>query len=401
MRMKVIAPKSKALRKKRVCAYVRVSGDSEELENSMDNQIRFFEDYIRRNPDWEMAGMYCDQGISGFCSNREQFQRMLGDAREGRFDLILVKSVSRFARNTETMLAATRELKKLGVGVQFIVQNINTLTQSGELMLTILGAFAQAESEQCSATQRLAIHRKYERGEPGSKTCNTFGYRRGAEGMEIVEEQARVVRMLFDLAGKGVWPTKIRDYLNEQGIPAIGGARWNRTGVVRVLRNPLYKGDLLLQKWYVDALRIRHANNGQMDQYLVEGNHPAIVSAQAWEKAQAMLNQRSEQTKPKKRTAQEPRSSHSRYPLSGLLHCPRCGAKLIHKTAKCGSYWACSTNLKAGKAACNGIWLPEEETKGWNIREPAVPVKYRDEYGMVHFTAYPLSEYEQEAAGNE
>ena len=403
MRMKVIKPrKEKTHRCLRVCAYVRVSSDSEELENSMENQKRFFEDYIRSNPEWELVDVYCDQGISGFCSNREQFQRMLRDAREGKIDLVLVKSVSRFARNTETMLEATRELKKLGIGVQFVLQNINTLTASGELMLTVYGAFAQAESQTSREMMKTAIHRKFEKGEPLGATYGTFGYRRGRDGeLEIVEEQASTVRLIFDLATKGVWPTKIRDYMNTRQIAAPEGGKWNRTGVERVLRNPTYRGDLLLQKWFIDERRKKHLNRGELDQYLIEGNHPAVVSAENWEKAQAMLEMRSKQAKPQKRTTQEIRSSHSRYPLSGLLYCPRCGDKLIHKSGKSGQYWACRMNLKVSAAACKGIWLPEAETEGWNIHEPVVPVKYWDEYGMVHFTAYPLSEYEWEAAENE
>ena len=403
MRTKVIKPKKeKTHRRLRVCAYVRVSGMSDQPENSLENQKRFFEEYIGSNPEWELVGVYCDQGISGFCSNREQFQRMLQDARDGKIDLVLVKSVSRFARNTETMLEATRELKKLGIGVEFILQNINTLTAEGELMLTVHGAFAQAESQMGRELIRTAIHRKFEKGEPLASTYRTFGYRRGRDGeLAIVEEQASVVRLIFDLARKGVWPTKIRDYMNERQIAAPEGGAWDRKGIERVLRNPTYKGDLLLQKWFIDEKRRKQCNRGELDQYLVKDNHPAIVSAESWEKAQAMLKMRSEQTKPKECTPHEPRYTRSTYPLSGLLYCPRCGDKLIHKSSKSGQYWACRTNVKVSAAACKGIWLPEAETEGWDVHEPVVPVKYLDEYGMVHFTAYPLSEYKQEAAGNE
>ncbi|NMP36974.1 MAG: recombinase family protein, partial [Clostridiales bacterium] len=143
MRIRVIKPNaSKLTRKLRVCAYVRVSTDSDEQEGSLDNQVQYFTDYINANPEWEFVGVYADRGISGFKENRPEFQRMLADARAGNIDLIVVKSISRFARNTETTLNATRELKSLGIGVFFQLQNINTLTTSGELLMTIQGAFA-------------------------------------------------------------------------------------------------------------------------------------------------------------------------------------------------------------------------------------------------------------------
>ena len=156
MKIKVIKPKTETeLKRKRVCAYVRVSTDSLEQEDSLDNQSAYFADYIRSNPAWEFAGIYADQGISGFKENRPQFQKMIADARAGKIDLIIVKSVSRFARNTETVLKFSRELKSIGVGIFFELQNINTLSGPGELMLTIIAAFAQAESQGASDNANL------------------------------------------------------------------------------------------------------------------------------------------------------------------------------------------------------------------------------------------------------
>lgn len=151
MKIKVIKPKKQLqAEKKKVCAYVRVSTDSLEQEDSLDNQAAYFRDFIQSNPEWEFVGIYSDQGISGFKESRPEFQRMIADAKDGKIDLIVVKSVSRFARNTETVLKFSRELKSIGVGIFFQLQNINTLSGAGELMLTILAAFAQAESEGAS-----------------------------------------------------------------------------------------------------------------------------------------------------------------------------------------------------------------------------------------------------------
>ena len=162
MRIKVIKPTVATENKRlKVCAYVRVSTDSLEQEDSLDNQIAYFQDYIRSNPAWEYVGIYADQGISGFKENRPQFQKMIADARAGKIDLIVVKSVSRFARNTETVLKFSRELKSIGVGIFFELQNINTLSGAGELMLTIIAAFAQAESQGASDNANLTYKRKF------------------------------------------------------------------------------------------------------------------------------------------------------------------------------------------------------------------------------------------------
>ena len=177
MRIKVIKPTVAAENKRlKVCAYVRVSTDSLEQEDSLDNQTAYFKDYIQSNPAWEFVGIYADQGISGFKENRPQFQKMIADARAGKIDLIVVKSVSRFARNTETVLKFSRELKSIGVGIFFELQNINTLSGPGELMLTIIAAFAQAESQGASDNANLNYKRKFEAGMPVHDLKYTFGF---------------------------------------------------------------------------------------------------------------------------------------------------------------------------------------------------------------------------------
>lgn len=399
MRIKVIKP-TKAVRqqKKKVCAYVRVSTDSLQQEDSLENQTTYFKGFITANPEWEFVGIYSDQGISGYKENRPGFQKMIEDARAGNIDLIVVKSISRFARNTETVLKFTRELKSIGVGIFFEIQNINTLSGAGELMLTILAAFAQAESEGASANAKMTYKRKFESGIPAHGLESTFGYKANAQGDIVVdEEKAAVVRQMFDLAEQGIWPSKIKQYLNKNGVPGCAGGDWDDTAVFRVLHNVSYKGDLILQKTYRDSRRKQRKNEGQVDQWYIAENHQPIVPPKQWDKVQEILRKRSEHLqKPAPPKPDKPRSSRNTYPLSNLIYCPICGEKLIHKWGKGkNEYWACKTNLKVGKDACKGIWLPSEVANDWGeITEPIVAVQYEDEYGMRRFTAYPKDEYD-------
>ena len=399
MRIKVIKPtKAVHQQKKKVCAYVRVSTDSLQQEDSLENQTTYFKGFITANPEWEFVGIYSDQGISGYKENRPGFQKMIEDARAGNIDLIVVKSISRFARNTETVLKFTRELKSIGVGIFFEIQNINTLSGAGELMLTILAAFAQAESEGASANAKMTYKRKFESGNPAHGLESTFGYKANAQGDIVVdEEKAAVVRQMFDLAEQGIWPSKIKQYLNKNGVPGCAGGDWDDTAVFRVLHNVSYKGDLILQKTYRDSRRKQRKNEGQVDQWYIAENHQPIVPTKQWDKVQEILRKRSEHLqKPAPPKPDKPRSSRNTYPLSNLIYCPICGEKLIHKWGKGkNEYWACKTNLKVGKDACKGIWLPAEVANDWGeITEPIVAVQYEDEYGMRRFTAYPKDEYD-------
>ena len=372
MRIKVIKPtKAVHQQKKKVCAYVRVSTDSLQQEDSLENQTTYFKGFITANPEWEFVGIYSDQGISGYKENRPGFQKMIEDARAGNIDLIVVKSISRFARNTETVLKFSRELKSIGVGIFFQLQNINTLSGAGELMLTVLAAFAQAESEGASDNAKMTYKRKFESGIPAQ---------------------------IFDLAEQGIWPSKIKQYLNKNGVPGCAGGDWDDTAVFRVLHNVSYKGDAILQKTYTDSRRKRHKNEGQVDQWYIAENHQPIVPPDQWDKVQEILQKRSEHLQtPALPKTDKPRSSRNTYPLSNMMYCPHCGAKLIHNWSNKGrqEYWVCRTNNKVSKDACKGVWLPAEVANSWGeITEPIVVVQYEDEYGMRRFTAYPKDEYD-------
>ena len=385
---------------KKVCAYVRVSTDSMEQEESLENQTAFFRRFITENPSWEFVGIYADQGITGYVENRPEFQRMLQDAREGRIDLIVVKSVSRFARNTETVLKFSREMKRIGVGIFFQLQNINTLTQEGELMLTILAAFAQAESESNSANVRMTIRNKYKKGEAVWNLAGLFGYMEDEDGDIVInEDEAKVIRLMYDLSEKGIWSSKIARYLNERGMFTRKGCKWSSATVRKTLNHEAYKGDRILQKTFNDGHRKTKKNEGELDQWYLTDVHPAIVSRRQWEAVQKNLEERSEAYTYKKPVEKKKHHPHSRYPLSGKLYCAHCGCLLYHKwdSDQSFEYWMCSTRVKWSPESCPGTYVPAKFLKGWEgIDEELVVVQYKDEYGMDRVEAYPKEEWEQE-----
>ncbi|MDD3250917.1 MAG: recombinase family protein [Lachnospiraceae bacterium] len=398
MRIRVIKPNApKLTRRLRVCAYVRVSTDSDEQEGSLDNQAQYFTDYINANPAWEFVGIYADRGISGFKENRPEFQRMLADARAGKIDLIVVKSISRFARNTETTLNATRELKSLGIGVFFQLQNINTLTTSGELLMTIQGAFAQAESEGASQVGKMVYQRKFSQGIRSHASAATYAFKVDEyDELTVVPEEAKVVKLMFDLAEQGVWASKIKEKLNRDGIPSPKVGKWTDSQIARVLRNVMYKGDIILQKTYKDSHRVSKRNKGEADQWYIADDHPAIVDPAQWERVQTVLAERREHLDtPLPPAPLQPRPSRTQYPLTNMLYCPYCGEKLLHKWSN-GSreYWACKTNIKVSATACKGVWLPAAVADAWGVTEPVTVVPYKDKNGMNRFTAFPKDEYD-------
>lgn len=401
-KIRVIEPvKVEAKIKKRVCAYARVSTDSEEQEDSLVNQTKYYENYIESNPDWEYVGIYSDQGISGFKERRPGFQEMIADARKGKIDLIVTKSVSRFARNTETVLKFSRELKNNGIGIFFELQNINTLSGEGELMLTVLAAFAQAESEGMSENAKLMFRRRFSQGKAINPMNWTYGYTCNEKGETLIdEEQAEVIRLMFDLAEKGIWVGKIKTYLQKHNFKTGNGCEWIDAAVYRVLRNPDYTGDRTLQKSYQDAMRIRHKNKGQVPKWIITNDHPAIVSKEQWERVQTVLDKRSEELKDKTPINTDKPNSRSTYPLSGKMFCPYCGKVLMHRyeNGRRREMWVCRTFQKVHPRTCRGIRVPNAVASEWGeLTEPVTVIESNDEYGMQHFTAYPKAEYEASA----
>lgn len=282
-------------RRKRAAAYCRVSRETERLLHSLSAQVSYYSALIQKNPEWEYAGVYVDEGISGTgTAARSEFQRLLADCEAGRVDIILTKSVSRFARNTVDLLETVRRLKTIGVEVRFEEQNISTLGNDGELMLTILASFAQEESVSQSRNIRWSKQKTAEKGEM-TNTSVPYGYRydKEAGGPVIIPEQAEVVRMIFrDYTVDGLTVYDITEKLNASNVPAQRGEHWQACTVRRMLRNINYTGNMLLGKYYSqDALNHRRIKNaGEQPMYFVEDSHQAIIDRETYDKAQAELD---------------------------------------------------------------------------------------------------------------
>lgn len=355
-------------RKLRVCAYCRVSTDADEQENSLENQIRHYETVIKANPSYEYAGVYSDFAISGFKEKRPALQKMLADAQKGKIDLILTKSVSRFARNTSIVLEATRKLKELNVGVFFELQNINTLSGEGELMLTILAAFAQAESESGSAGAKMVYQRKYEAGIPVQYLERSFGYTKDERGVYIADESEAVwVRKIYEMAADGYTPAAIKRYLNENGVKTVGGTKWIDSTVFRLIENEIYKGDYIMHKHFVNEERKLVRNRGEVDAWYIEDDHEAIVSPELWQKAQDAIEAKRDYLA-EGSVIEE--FTEDNYPYMNRIFCAKCGHPLYKRIYSNGNRlnWGCSGTKRYGKSFCEGINIPDGVLqKAWHF----------------------------------
>lgn len=286
------------LKKKRVAAYARVSTEKDEQQNSYEAQIDYYTNLIRNNPEWEFADIYSDEGITGTSiKNRDGFNRMIDDALAGKIDLILTKSVSRFARNTVDSLTTVRKLKDKGIEVYFEKENIYTLDAKGELLITIMSSLAQEESRSISQNTTWGQRKRFADGKMSLAYSNFLGYKRGAElgDMEIVEEEAVIVRRIYSEFLAGKTPFDIAKRLTEEGIPTpMRKTKWQTSVIESILKNEKYKGDALLQKTVTtDFLTHSHKRNeGEAPQFYVEKNHPAIVRPEVFEMVQEEFRRR-------------------------------------------------------------------------------------------------------------
>ena len=275
--------------RKRVAAYARVSVESERLAHSLSAQVSYYNDRIQKNPDWLFAGVYADNGISGTgTEKRDAFNRLIADCEAGRIDLVLTKSISRFARNTVDLLETVRRLKEMGVEVWFERENIRSMDGDGELMLSILASFAQEESRSISDNVKWSKRKMYEQGIPGSH-FNVYGYRWEGDDLVPVPEEAEIVRRIFRNFTDGKSRLETEREFAAEGITTRGGYRWVDSNIAGVLQNPVYAGDLLLQKEYVaDPIGGRRKKNrGELSQYLVAGHHEAVISRETFDYVQA------------------------------------------------------------------------------------------------------------------
>ena len=346
-------------KRKRVAAYARVSVEKDAMLHSLAAQISYYKGLIQRKPEWEYAGAYADEGLTGTKENRPEFQRLLADCRAGKIDMVIVKSISRLARNTVTMLATVRELKGLGIDVLFEKENIHSMSGDGELMLSILASFAQEESLSVSENCKWRIRKNFAAGE--SNSFLMYGYRvRGGE-YEIVSEEAEIVRKIFEWYLDGTGTGRIAIMLNAMDIPPCRGPVWNRTTIMSILRNEKYTGNLLLQKTFISdhLTKAKRKNQGELPQYYVEGSHEAIIDQATFDMVQEELKRRAEQYE----TGNSVVKNHN--PLAQKITCGLCGKHFIRKFANSRSkyktpIWICQTYLAMTKAACPSRRISEK-----------------------------------------
>ena len=340
----------RAPKKKRVAAYARVSSGKDAMLHSLSAQVSYYSDYIQSNG-WEYAGVYADEAITGTKDKRDGFQKLLTECRNGNVDMVITKSISRFARNTVTLLTTVRELKELGVDVYFEEQNIHTTSADGELMLTILASYAQEESLSVSENMKWRIKKNFEDGKPWSGFV--LGYRCENGQYVVVPEEAEVVRRIYREYLDGLGATAIMKGLNDDGIRTRTGKPWRIGGVLKILKNYNYTGNLLLQKTYSEnhLTKRKLVNNGEQPQYHVEGAHEAIIDLETFEAVQEEIERRAEYYAPTKKAAS--------YPFTGLIVCGTCGKHYRRKTTVSGVIWVCTTYNTHGKKACASKAIPE------------------------------------------
>ena len=346
--------------RKRVAAYARVSMEKDAMLHSLAAQVSYYSERIQRNPKWEYAGVFADFGLTGTKETRPEFQRMLKECREGKIDLILVKSISRFARNTLALL--------------------NT-----EFMLTILASFAQEESRSVSENCKWRIRKKFEQGIPTG--FGMYGYEVRNGSFVIKPKEAAVVRRIFQMYLDGMGSVKIMKLLTEEGVPAPLGGLWNASVVMEILKNEKYVGDLLLQKFYTNnhVEKKRFHNRGELPQYFVGEDHEPIIDRETFDAVQREIAWRTAQRKANKakRTATNaelsasavepsvPPSGNNRretIPLTDRIYCGVCGKRYRYKVTRLGTpyaapVWICSTFNYRGKAYCASKQIPEDILK--------------------------------------
>jgi len=372
MRVRIIEPTKVSIRK-RVCAYARVSSASEAQGDSLENQTTYYKQLIENNLEYEFAGIFADHGLTGTKDDRPEFQKMLALASEKKLDLILTKSISRFARNTTIVLEVVRELKALGVEVIFEKENISSLDGDCELMLTVLSSFAQEESKNVSENQKWRYRRQFEQGKLVINATRFLGYDKDEYGdLVINRSQEEIVQRIFNDCVNGKGAFVIAKELQNEGVRTIAGGDWHSSTILTILKNEKYKGDVKLQKTYSkDHLTKKKCiNHGELDSFYVEDNHSPIVTREIWEEAQRQIHLRAE-------ARGDAESYQNRYPLTGMLICSKCEATLRRRTWNskhdCKKIvWQCSTYIMEGKNFCTGTVIEDAEIGRMNIRKKTI-----------------------------
>ena len=326
-------------KRKRVAAYCRVSTGMAEQEGSFETQKQYYESYIGRNPGWELAGIYADKGVSGtHMKNRPSFQQMISDCKNGKIEIVVTKSISRFSRNTAEFIETIRMLGSLGIAVYFEKENINTLSTAGEMMLTVLSSVAQAEAEAVSSNLKWGIRRRFETGTFQPPAALGYDYD-GTGQLVINEAEAATVRLIFRSYLDGMGCGAIAKMLNERSIKGKNGTAIREGGVRYILKNQLYIGDLLYQKTFTTELpeKKRKTNRGEMQMYLIEDDHEPIITKEDFARAKEIIARRG-------KTLQNGR----KYLFSGKVICGNCGGTFCRRVVSGVVYWLCGNHIKRG-----------------------------------------------------
>jgi DNA invertase Pin-like site-specific DNA recombinase len=342
---------SKLPKKTRVAAYARVSNGKDTMLHSLSAQINYYKKMIQDNNDWQFAGVYADEALTGTKDSREEFQQLLEDSKAGKIDMIITKSISRFARNTVTLLKTVRELDKLNVDVFFEEQNIHSISSEGEMVLTLLASVAQEESRSVSENMKWRIKKEFEQGEIwGGRS--PLGYSLKNKTFRVIPEEAEVVQLIYKLYVDGNGAEAICQILDAKGIKPKESKKWGPTSIIKILSNRNYTGDLLLQKTYLNnhLSKKQVINKGELDRYLVKGNHEAIISNELFDKVQKLKQKRAIKNKsnlPKKKTF-----------LHGLIQCGNCGSTYTPKKMRQKDIWICSKSASKGQDVCDSKLVP-------------------------------------------
>lgn len=383
-KINIIEPKVPQMpARKRVAAYARVSMESERLQHSLSAQVSYYSSLIQQNPAWEYAGVYADDGITGTKTNdRAEFNRMIADCESGKIDIILTKSISRFARNTVDLLNAVRHLKELGISVQFEKEHIDSLSEDGELMLTLLASFAQEEVRSLSDNVKWGTRKRFEKGIPNGR-FQIYGYRWDGDHLVVEPEEAKIVKLIYDNFLNGLSAESTEKQLEEMGVKSYKGQHFGNTSIRQILGNITYTGNLLFQKEYtVDPISKKsRKNQGELPQYWVENTHEAIIPMEVYQAVQEEKARRRE-------LGVFANWSINTSCFTSKIKCGRCG-KSYQRSNRKGrkdpdanyTVWICGTRRKTGNAQCQNKDIPEPM-----LKEACAAVLGLDEFDETVFS---------------
>lgn len=338
--------------KLKVAAYARVSVETEMLLHSLSAQVSYYSSLIQKNPEWEYAGVYADEGITGTNTlHRDEFNRLVADCEAGKIDMVLVKSISRFARDTVDCLNTTRHLKELGIAVYFEREKINSLAEDGELMLTLLASFAQEESRSISENIKWATRKRFEKGIPNGHK-SPYGYEWDGEMFRIIPEQGEVVKKIYRRYLGGESAYIIAKALAERGVTGQMGKPIEQTTVKEILSSRSYTGTMVLQKNYLTEGHIRKRNKGELPMYLVDDMFEPLISEEDYQRALEIRQRRAELF---------PNNQNNLTAFSGKVKCGYCGLGISRRTSGSRKRWVCNTRERKGMESCEcrPIWETE------------------------------------------